>query len=79
MTANEIDRRIARRVWAALRESHLTYDEVAQACGLSRRSLHRRVAGEREFYVPELVRIGALLGQQPDRFVGRILSDATPR
>lgn len=79
MTANEIDQRIARRVWVALRESNLTYDEIAQACGMSRRSLLRRLAGEREFYVPELIRLGIVLGQQPSRFVGRILSDVAPR
>jgi hypothetical protein len=57
-TDDPIDRLLAVRVLALLRESRLTHEAVANGIGISTRSLQRKLVGERSFSLPELRRPG---------------------
>ena len=61
MQQRDTDTIIGRRVLAAIRESRVTHDDLAQQVGMSRRSLQRRLIGERSFFMPELMRLALAL------------------
>lgn len=57
----DIKEHVGWRVRLALAEDQLSHQDLATALGCSRRGLHRKLWGERDFALVELLKVAAFL------------------